>query len=298
MKILAPITRFRYSIIALAFIFICSLSLKAQHFEVGIGAGISNYGGDLTPDNFGGFMQGTNPSGGAFVRYNAIDYLTVRLGFNYARITGNDRLSSASNRRERNLSFHSNLYEFGLIAEGNVLGFQPYNLDRPFSPYIFVGIVMTKFNPKTKFGGVSVPLQPLGTEGQGLPGYESRYKLLEWGIPLGVGVKYALSDKWNIGAEIGARRMFTDYLDDVHGNYVAYDELFAGAGELAAALGNRTGEFLGTNPVQVPTGTPRGENGTTDWYFIFQLTVSYNFIDNGLIGSRKRSRRGNGCKTY
>ena len=131
-----------------------------------------------------------------------------------------------------------------------------------------------------------------------MAGREDEYSLSAISIPFGIGVKYALSDKINLGLEMGARRTFTDFLDDVSGTYVSYPELLAGNGELAAALGNRTGELMESNePVIVPTGTQRGDLKGQDWYFILGVTVSYNFLDNGLMGSRGRSRGKSGCKT-
>ena len=114
---------------------------------------------------------------------------------------------------------------------------------------------------------------------------------------MGLGVKYAVTDKLNIGIELGARMTFTDYLDDVSGTYLSYPELLAGNGPLAATLGNRSGELLGGEPVIVPTGTPRGDNRARDWFFNAGLSISYNFLDNGLVGSRNRTRKKAGCRT-
>jgi len=110
-----------------------------------------------------------------------------------------------------------------------------------------------------------------------------------------VGVKYALTDKLNVGLELGARRTFSDYLDDVSGSYVSFPELLAGSGALAAALGNRTGELKGGEPVIVSTGTQRGDKAAADWYFILGVTASYNFLENGLMGNRQHSRGKKGC---
>ena len=131
-----------------------------------------------------------------------------------------------------------------------------------------------------------------------MPGRQAKYNLSDFAIPFGIGVKYALTDKINLGLELGARWTMTDYLDDVSGTYVTYPDLLANNGELAAALGNRTGELMENNePVVVETGTQRGDLKDQDWYFILGLTVTYNFMDNGLMGSRGRSRNKAGCKT-
>jgi hypothetical protein len=64
-------------------------------------------------------------------------------------------------------------------------------------------------------------LQPLHTEGQGQPERDKPYSLVTLAIPMGFGVRYKLNDNFNIGAEIGLRYTFTDYLDDVGGGTYA-----------------------------------------------------------------------------
>lgn len=270
----------------LALIIALPISLQAQHTEIGLLAGISNYQGDLAPSNLKTSLGQTHAAFGIFGRYNFGDFVAARLGFNYATISGDD----AKYDRKRNLSFRSSLLEFSLTGEFNILGYQPYALQRVFSPYVFAGVAMTHFNPRTKYDGEWVELQPLGTEGQGIQGYPSKYNLLAFSIPVGIGVKYALNDRWNIGLEVGMRKTFTDYLDDVSTNYVEEDVLLAGNGELAATLANRTGG-------EVAPGSVRGNPDNDDWYVITGITVSYNFLDNGLVGSRSRSRRKSGCNT-
>lgn len=284
----------------LAFSAVCflHLSLHAQYFEVGILGGGGNYQGDLSNNSSTVYLGQTHFAGGVFGRYNVNDFISVRAGFNFTSLSGADANAPVGVFRDRNLSFQTDIYEGSLIGEFNILRYQPYNLANPFSPYIFGGIAFFTFNPTAEYQGQRIPLQPLGTEGQGLPDRPEPYQTQQFAIPFGFGLKYALNDHWNIGIELGIRKLFTDYLDDVSTTYVSYDELLAANGELAAALGNRQGELLGSDPVIVPTGTQRGDGKTTDTYFILGLTVSYNFIDNGLVGSRNRlGRRRSGCRT-
>ncbi|MEZ5043498.1 MAG: DUF6089 family protein [Saprospiraceae bacterium] len=272
--------------------------LHAQHFEAGILGGGSNYLGDLSNNSSTVYLGQSHFAGGIFGRYNFNDYLAVRLGLNYTALSGADANAPVGAFRDRNLSFQTDIYEVGLIGEFNLMGYQPYNLSSPFSPYLFAGVAFFTFNPKAFYQGQLVELQPLDTEGQGLPDRPAPYTTQQFAIPFGIGVKYALNDQWNVGLEIGVRKTFTDYLDDVSGTYVSYNELLAAKGELSAALANRQGELLGSDPVIVPTGTQRGDGKTADAYFILGLTISYNFMDNGLVGSRNRVRRGrSGCNT-
>ncbi len=274
-----------------------TLPAFAQHFEPGLMIGASNYIGDLARNSRKVYMKETRPALGLFMRYNLNDFVTLKAYGNYASIAGEDANADDEAIQTRNLSFRSTLVEFGVTGEFNLSGYQPYALSKVFSPYLFIGVSAVWFNPKAKYNGDWIALQPLGTEGQGMPNFPEAYSRTNFAVPFGIGFKYALTDQLNLGLEFGARRTFTDYLDDVSGTYVAYSELLAGNGELAAALGNRTGELLGGEPVTVPTGTSRGDDARNDWFFIFGVTVSYNFLDNGLMGSRKRSRRKAGCKT-
>ncbi|RMG81146.1 MAG: hypothetical protein D6714_13455 [Bacteroidetes bacterium] len=270
-----------------------------QHFEAGFMFGASNYIGDLARNSRKVYLKETRPAAGVFARYNFNDYVALRLAGNYASIAGKDANADDPKIVQRNLSFRSTLWTVEGTAEFNLSGYQPYALSRVFSPYLFVGVGTVLFNPQANYHGDWINLQPLGTEGQGLEQYPDRqpYKRTALTIPFGLGFKYALTDQWNLGIELGARRTFTDYLDDVSGTYVEFNELLAGNGELAAALGNRTGELTGGEPVSVPTGTPRGDDARSDWFFILGVTVSYNFIDNGLMGGRRRSHKKEGCKT-
>ena len=271
---------------------------NAQFLEVGGNLGLSNYRGDLSNNSVSLYLKETKGSFGLFASYHLNDLLAVRLGGQYAAISGADTNAPGEEIRSRNLSFTSLLIEGSLVAEFYIPGFQPYNLDKPVSPYIFAGIAGAYFNPKTEFEGETVSLQPLGTEGQGMPGFGAPYSRVAFSIPFGLGVKFAVTDLFNVGLELGLRRSFSDYLDDVSGAYVSYEQLLAGNGPLAAALGNRTGEYQGKDPVSVPTGTPRGDQAKSDWYYILGVTFSWNFLDNGLVGGRKRSTRRQGCKTY
>lgn len=275
--------------------FICALgSLPAQHFEFGLLGGASNYMGDLSNNSRSVFIKETNLAGGAFIRYNVHELATIRLGANYTVLSGHDQNAPDTELQGRNLSFSSPVLDIALIGEFNILGYQPYNLYRPFSPYLFVGIGMFTYDPATMYEGEKVKLRPLGTEGQGSADGPAPYGKTGISIPFGFGFKYALSDKINLGLELGARHTNTDYLDDVSTIFVDPQTL----GPTAATLSNRSGEIPGNDLSRYSPGMPRGDDKAKDWFFIAGLTISYNFIDNGLVGSRARRSGGRrGCRT-
>ncbi|MGK0387539.1 MAG: opacity protein-like surface antigen [Maribacter sp.] len=276
------------------FLLILPYSLSAQ-IEAGVQVGVSNYLGDLAPSSLWTSLGETNFSAGVFARYNTGKWISIKAGFNYAKISAADSNGSPTVFKEkRNLSFRSNIYEIAVTGEFNILGYQPYNLERVFSPYIFVGIAGYKFNPQTQYEGGWVKLQPLGTEGQGMDGKPAAYKTVQISIPFGAGLKYAINDKWNLGLEIGFRKTFTDYLDDVSGTYVDLAALAAANGDLAAELSWR-GDEISVDAIPPEDGTGRGNIKNKDWYLISVISVSYNFSDNGLVGGRGRLKRKKGC---
>ncbi len=274
------------------------LTMNAQ-MEVGATVGASNYMGDLAPSGLWTSLGQMHFSAGVFARYNIGKWVSAKGYFNYGKVSADDTTGNASNsREERNLSFRSNIFEFGLNAEFNILGYQPYNLERTFSPYVFLGVAGFKFNPQADYDGGWVNLQPLGTEGQGMAGNPAKYKTFQLSIPIGLGLKYAINDKWNLGLEIGFRKTFTDYLDDVSGNYPDLAALASANGELAAELSWRGDEV--SDEITAPiAGDKRGNSSDLDWYIMSGIFISYNFTDNGLVGSRNRLRgRKKGCPSF
>ena len=266
--------------------FLMPLSLAAQHLEGGIFLGASTYYGDLDTDDF--HFQGTHFGYGLVARYNVNDYVSIRGSILGGEFTGDDSRNNSDVLRERNLSFRSSVAEFALVPEFNILGYNPY--DRIFSPYVFAGIAAFRFNPETVLDGQTYQLQPLGTEGQGMPGRPTRYSLTEFSIPLGAGVKFSMTEYWNISFEVGYRVTFTDYIDDVSTTYVDRNDLIAVNGEIAADLANRTAELTGSDPVNLP-GETRGNPNQNDRYVFTGITMTYNFLDG--FGGGKRY----GCPT-
>lgn len=97
-----------------------------------------------------------------------------------------------------------------------------------WTPYIYGGVGGFYFNPQAKYGDEWVDLQPLGTEGQGLPEYPDRQKYSRIAIcfPVGAGFRVLTYNNWVMGFEMAARFTTTDYLDDVSGYYPNPDYYF------------------------------------------------------------------------
>ncbi len=256
----------------IAIIFIClSLPATAQTYELGAWAGASNYFGDL---NMNFSFQRIGPAGGIFGRVNPNSRIAFKLGVNYANIGFSDALTDNPYQKARNLSFQSDIFEgFGQV-EFNFLPFIPSDDDKFFSPYVFVGGGVFHFNPKTKFEGEWVALQPLGTEGQQR---NDEYALLQGMMVYGGGFKYALNYAWSINVEASARRLFTDYLDDVSGLYADRDAIEDLRGNTAALLSDRSWEVEGLETLIGEEGRQRGDNLNNDMYVVLGIGLVYHF---------------------
>lgn len=270
----------------LIFIFSFPLAVFAQEdLSLGFSVGLSNYQGDLTPTPLSNIRK-SHISAAGFLRIQHNDFFNTRLNIQYGKVEAADADGESSNAG-RNLSFSTTIWEAGLIEEINIIGFHS-GTDRFFSPYLFGGVAVFHYNPKTVYFGQVVELQPLGTEGQGIPGYAGEYSLFQVAIPIGGGLKLGLGGDATLSVELGGRKLFTDYLDDVSGPYVDSRILLIGNGPLASALGNRIGEYHNSDPVNTP-GAPRGNPKYQDWYFFSTISLAFALDGDGsLFGKNMR----------
>src|SRR5205085_5282395 len=100
-----------------------------------------------------------------------------------------------------------------------------------------------------KFQGDVYELEPLGTEGQGVNGMKPS-KRVPIALPIGGGIKVSLG-RMGIGLELGARRTYTDYLDDVSTIYPDMNALLLNNGPVAVALSDRSFSRLDTSSIGI-----------------------------------------------
>ncbi|MFM2392950.1 MAG: hypothetical protein RLZZ546_932 [Bacteroidota bacterium] len=268
-------------------------SLQAQGLQLGFGIGKSVYWGDL---NSSEFSSNINNNGGLalqiFGKYNYKTRGAVKTSILFGKLAGSDAFQTAEDLRIRNLSFRSNIFEFSILGEYYFFGYDPFAAENVFSPYVSFGVAGFYFNPIADYQGNSFELQPLGTEGQGNPGYGAKYKKFNAGIPFGAGAVFRLNQSMDITFDIIARKTFTDYIDDLSGSYVNYNELAALNGPIAAALADRTNEYLGlSEPLIRETGFQRGGKLVKDWYFTAMFGFGFTLTDYSTINRRKSNYR-------
>ena len=267
-----------------------TFTLNAQSVDFGIGIGGSAYWGDLNAPSLGTNLGNTNIALQGTARLNLNNYLAGRVNLLYGQLKGDDQRSTEEFQKQRNLDFHSHLFELSVMGELHVFG---YNLDEdnPISPYLTAGVGVFRFNPTTVFQGDRVELQPLGTEGQGLPGFANKYSRVAVSIPFGAGAKLKMTESMYLAIDVIARRTLTDFIDDVSGNYVNFNELASGNGILAAQLGDRTGEFFGQEePFIRETGDQRGGASVDDYFFTFMVTLNFKFGELKSLNFGKKSK--------
>ena len=244
--------------------------------ELGVMVGISNYQGDLSSyTTQGGFRALVGPVIGGHFGYELNQTFQLRGDLLYTRLSGDDAFAESEATKSRNLDFFAPVIQLAPGIDWNILGFNSREVGS-FTPFISAGASIFYFNPKTKYMGDKVALHPLGTEGQYLDDYPDQkpYSRFQTSLQFGGGLKLVVSEKLILAAEGSFSYTFTDHLDDVSTIYISYPELLEKAGPLTAALANRVGEYTGTEPQIVPTGTARANPESKDYFGILTLRAS------------------------
>jgi hypothetical protein len=172
-----------------------ALAQLSQRSEVGFGLGVFNYTGDIvrTYD-----ITTSRPAATVFYRSNISKVISLRVAITGGQLAASDKhnpLDSAAIKR--NASFDIFLLEASSTFEYHFLDWRDDRRRLRFTPYLFAGVGLFGIsgnNAKTK-----------------------SYSNVQMSIPFGGGLKYVLNPKYYIAFEIGIRKTFFDYLDNVSG---------------------------------------------------------------------------------
>ena len=276
--------------LALASILPASAQYNAYNLdgEYGVTAGFAHYFGDL---NTRARINRPKPALGIFYKKQFNNYLGVRVSAHYAQLGYSDIYSKNEFQRLRNLSFNTDIWEFSVQGEFNFFKFLPQEPGYQFTPYVSLGVGVFSYNPYAYLDDQKIFLRPLGTEGQninyvGVDGKTRKpYGSMSLCVPIGVGLKYNVTEKTNIFFQVTNRLTMTDYLDDVSTTYVGFDKfdvLPNGKPSEAALLQDRSYE-LGT-PIGVE-GRQRGWSKQRDQFLTAEFGVSFNISSYKCPGS-------------
>lgn len=269
---------------------------------------------NIGPANFLGDLGGTQGRGQTFLKDNnwemtrlvkgltftiiPSEYINFRLAMNIGRLEGADSVINTKGGLEearyyRNQHFRSPLFEAYAAAEIYPLVFleeDPSDVTFKFRPYALIGAGVFKFNPQAQYTNPNgqkewVDLQPLRTEGQGMPNHPDRkeYSLTQMNVPYGIGIKYFFSDRFNLSFEIVNRLTFTDYIDDVSTKYIAPQDFYNYFGntpeaDKAVAVSNMSTLLNGgLNRPGYEAGDKRGTATNNDAYYATTFKLAYRF---------------------
>jgi len=176
----------------IAILLLASSALFAQDykFEIGAGAGGSFYMGDA---NKGLLFKNTRPSAGVVFRYNANFRWAFKADLAWAGISGSSNGLKNAFPNNAGADFNRDVIDLGGQMEFN---FFPYSDEYTYlnakrlTPYLMLGLGLT-----------------IASEGN-----EAFYGM---NVPIGIGAKYKLKERLNLGIEFSFRKLFGDGLEGV-----------------------------------------------------------------------------------
>lgn len=249
-----------------------STTYAQRGFELGAGLGVGYYFGDL---NTNYSLAAPGPAGTLIARYNFNNRISLKFSGNYGFFRADDATSENQVERERNLNFRTHTGDLSTQLEFNFFPFIHGSRNQYFTPYLFAGLSLYRFNPYATYNGERTPfLRELGTEGQPIG---EEYAIVANAINFGGGFKFDISTNWSINIEASFRRLFTDYFDDVSTTYPDLAEVrgFRGSDGAIAALAADPSVLLDPpSEVGAKEGFQRGDPNTQD---------SYNFLTVGVV---------------
>lgn len=261
---------------------------RCRYTAVGFNIKASYFDGDIaTP------IQYIRPGIGANISRRVTPRISLIGEVMWLRLMGDDHNGSNLQTPNkiplyiRNLHFRNDVKEASAGLKYDLFPSINHYRRRPvYNLYGTVGLSFFYHNPKAKVYSDStltksgwVNLRPLKTENK-------EYSKFQMAIPLAVGIRYKLSLQWDLEIEVGYRYTFTDYLDDVSGNYPEPSSLKS---NLAKQLSNRTAEVKSAlsgkerdvKTIQNSLGHP------------LISTENYNYFKDFGPGSPRGSKKGN-----
>ncbi|HKM94459.1 MAG TPA: DUF6089 family protein [Prolixibacteraceae bacterium] len=136
-------------------------------------------------------FQSINPALGIFYRHNFNSRIALRINAMY----GNVGATGYLNNKDNKLKFKKTVFDISSIIEVNYLDFILGVKQMKFSPYVFTGFGLSFYQ---------------GTNGA---------SVITGNIPIGLGVKYALTKTLGIGAEYSMHKLMNDELDNLNNPY-------------------------------------------------------------------------------
>lgn len=230
--------KIRYIIIlSLPFLFLAAggsaQKWKLKRYEAIVGVGTAHYFGDIggatTEENWFGLkdieIEGTRPSIYLGARYKIRQNVAVKANFIYGFLAGDD---NGSLNNDRGCAFSSGIFEPSVQGEFSIISEEQryrssaifnrrgmMNNYSKFNAYLFAGIG----------GTFLLSVQP-NEEMENSIDYDPDHPKFGITFPMGIGLKYVLSNKWSVGGELGGRFTTTDYLDAYTTKFSKHNDVY------------------------------------------------------------------------
>lgn len=203
------------SALTVIIILITSSFLHAQidlsKYEVGLSGGVFVYQGDLTPQRLGSYKT-LKPQFALHVYRILSPAFSVRLNVNQGKLYGNDaKYNNPEWRQQRNFNFTTPVTELSLQGVWNILQARSPR----FSPYLFAGAGISFLKIKRDWSNMDPAVFGESSDvqaGLAVDAAKTLPRIIPV-VPVGAGVRYALSDRFSLTAETSYRLSFTDYMD-------------------------------------------------------------------------------------
>ena len=199
----------------------CRVNAQEDYrFDIGGGVGMTGYLGDANTANL---FQNPGWDLELLFRYIATPRWGFKTNFYVGSLSGDSSQMTNVFPGNQTYKFSTTFYEIGEMAEFHFFNYgmgESYRKLKRFTPYITAGLSLTMWNAESRFGAAFT-------------------------IPMGVGAKFKLSRRWNIGFEFLMKKTFTDRLD--------------------------------SESLKDPYGIKSSFMKNTDWYSTMSVTISYEF---------------------
>ena len=209
--------------------FACTTAVAQEYkYEVGGMAGLSMYLGDANQSNL---LQGFNPAGGVVFRRNFNFRWALKTDLMLGRVTGDTRNSDNMFPDNGEASFARSFLKLGGQIEFNFLPYSDkfaYLNTSKLAPYLLTGL------------GVTVA-----------PGGSQTFASVHF--PLGLGVKYKIRNRVNLGLQYSVHKLFGDSFDAPDNEGFNLD-----------------------NPYNIQSGFLKNK----DWYNTLMFSVTWDFGPN------------------
>lgn len=157
-------------------------------FDIGAGLGMTGYLGDANTSNL---LKNPGVDGELLFRYIVNPRWGLKTNFFVGTLRGNTAQMTNVMPGEMNYKFSTTFFELGELAEFNFFNFgmgETYRKLKRVTPYIAAGLGFNFWSVDSHTG-------------------------FAFNIPMGIGVKYKVSRRVNLGLEFLMKKVFTDKLD-------------------------------------------------------------------------------------